>query len=299
MTAGREADGEVPSGVASAPPGGPTTLRILLGARLRRLREQSGISRHEAGYSIRSSHSKISRLELGRSPYKERDVKDLLTLYGVTDEGQREELLRLARQASAPGWWQRYGDIVPVWSPTYLGMEQAASLIRVYAPQYVPDLLQTEEYARGLIRLEHPGEPEDVIDRRVALKLERQRALLRGGVRLWALMDETALMRPVGDRRSMRAQIDHLLELGAQDDTAIQVLPFGRGHPAASHPFTVLRFAEPDLPDVVYIEYATNALYLDKPEDVERYVELMGRLMIEAPGIDAMADLLRERLTEI
>ncbi|MGH3923634.1 MAG: Scr1 family TA system antitoxin-like transcriptional regulator, partial [Pseudonocardiaceae bacterium] len=137
---------------------GPTVLRIALGAQLRRLREASGITREAAGNAIRASHAKISRLELGRVGFKQRDVADLLTLYGIADEQERETFLALARQASTPGWWHQYGDILPHWFEMYLGLEQASSVIRTYEPQLVPGLLQTEECARAVIRLGHSSE---------------------------------------------------------------------------------------------------------------------------------------------
>ena len=131
--------------------GGPTVLRILLGAQLRRLRDAAGISREDAGYHIRASGSKISRMELGRVSFKERDVTDLLELYGVTDPSEREKLVQLTHEANAPAWWQKYQDVVPDWFAVYVGLEEAAQLIRYYEVQFVPGLLQTEEYARALI----------------------------------------------------------------------------------------------------------------------------------------------------
>ncbi len=168
-----------PSGspVRAQPGGGPTVLRIVVGAELRRLRQAAGITREAAGEAIRASHAKISRLELGRVGFKERDVADLLTLYGVTDEQDREALLALARQANAPGWWHKYGDILPSWFEMYVGLEQAASIIRTYEVQFVPGLLQTEDYARAVTVLGHPGGSADEIERRVSLRMARQRFL--------------------------------------------------------------------------------------------------------------------------
>src|SRR3954464_14795138 len=139
------------------PGSGPTVLRILLGAQLRKLREGKAITREDAGWEIRASGSKISRMELGRVSFKERDVADLLTLYGVTDKAEREALLSLARQANSPGWWQQFSDIMPGWFQSYLGLEAAATLIRTYEIQFVPGLLQTPDYARAVIMLGHAG----------------------------------------------------------------------------------------------------------------------------------------------
>ncbi|WP_409074507.1 Scr1 family TA system antitoxin-like transcriptional regulator, partial [Micromonospora chalcea] len=152
--------------VEGGPTSGPTVLRMLLGGQLRRLRERAGVSRETAGWEIRSSESKISRMELGRVGFKERDVADLLTLYGVTDAGERESLLKLARDANSPGWWHRYGDVLPAWFQAYLGLEAAAALIRTYEVQFVPGLLQTAAYARQVILLGHRGASAAELDRR-------------------------------------------------------------------------------------------------------------------------------------
>ncbi|HEV7629269.1 MAG TPA: helix-turn-helix transcriptional regulator, partial [Streptomyces sp.] len=184
------------------PAGGPTVLRRLLGAQLRRLRERQGITREEAGYAIRASGSKMSRLELGRVGFKERDVADLLTLYGVTDDTDRETLLGLAQDANSPGWFE-----------TYVGLEEAAALVRTYEVQFIPGLLQTEEYARAVISLGNSAAPPEEIEQRVSLRTTRQKLLTRGDApRLWAVVDEAALRRPIGGRDVMRGQIQRLIE---------------------------------------------------------------------------------------
>jgi len=261
-------------------------LRIALGAALRRLREARGITRHAAGYSIRGSHTKISRLELGRVSFKERDVADLLTLYGVTDEERREEFLTLARQANAPGWWHQYDDILSSWFEVYLGLEQATSRIRTYEAQFIPGLLQTEDYARAVIRLSHTHGVVPDTERRVALRMARQKLLTQPGpnaTTLWAVIDEAALRRPLGSRDVMRAQLEYLVELAERPNITLQVVPLNiGGHTAAGGPFTILRFPEPDLPDVVYLEQLTSALYLDKRQDVDRYLAVLENLCVQA-----------------
>lgn len=266
------------------PRGGPTVLRIVLGTRLRRLREGRGISRQAAGDAIRGSHAKISRLELGRVGAKERDIADLLTLYGVVDDTERAQFLALARQANTPGWWQRYSDVLPSWFETLIGLEEAATLIRTYEVQFIPGLLQTPDYARACVRLGHPRESDRQIDRRVELRLERQKLLLRPHApRLWAVVDEAALRRPLGGEAAMRAQLDHLRELAARPNITLQIAPFRLGGlAAAGGPVTILRFLEPDLPDIVYLEQLTSALYLDKREDVEDYLAIMDSLCATA-----------------
>ena len=262
---------------------GPTVLRMMLGSQLRALREAAGISPDEAGYEIRGSRSKISRLEHGRVGFKERDVSDLLTLYGVTDERQRSHMLLLAQQANSQGWWAKYDDILPDWFETYVGLEQATSLIRTYELQFVPGLFQTEAYARAVTLLGHRSAPAEEIERRVSLRLKRQELLAGPGPRVWAVIDESALRRPLGGRDIMRAQLRHLLEVGLLPHVTLQVMPFDRGgHSAAGGSFSLLRFAEADLPDIVYIEQLTGALYLGKPEEVDHYREVMNNLSTEA-----------------
>jgi hypothetical protein len=258
---------------------------MLLGAQLRRLREANGTSREEAGYLIRGSESKISRLELGRVGFKERDVVDLLTLYGVTDERERADILSLVRSANAPGWWYRYSDLLPGWFQSFLGLEAAAVLIRTYEVQFVPGLLQTGGYARAVILLGHSGADSQEIERRVTLRIARQRILTRSNPpQLWAVVDEAALRRPIGGPAVMQAQIDALIEVTKLPTVRLQVIPFDvGGHAAAGGAFTILRFPDQDLPDVVYIEQLTSAFYLDKPDDVDQYAEAMSRLYIEAP----------------
>jgi hypothetical protein len=272
----------VPEGGAS---GGPTVLRMLLGAHLRRLREAQGVTREDAGWEIRSSESKISRLELGRVGFKERDVADLLTLYGVDDSEERTRLLALAREANTPGWWHRFGDVLPNWFQSYLGLEAAAALIRTYEVQFVPGLLQTREYARSVVLLGHGRAKAEEIDRRVELRMQRQQILHRNNPpRLWMVVDEAALRRPIGGLDVMRGQVEALLEINSSlPHVRLQVIPFNAGgHAAAGGAFTILRFPDEDLPDVVYIEQLTSALYLDKRDDVDLYAEAMERLCVEA-----------------
>jgi len=257
---------------------------MMLGNQLQQLREAAGITPDQAGYEIRASRSKISRMENGRVSFKERDVADLLTLYGVADQQKRARLLALARQANTPGWWSNYTDVLADWFETYLGLEAAASVIRTFELQFVHGLFQTEAYARAVTLLGHNATPSEDIDRRVTLRLKRQDLLTaEGPPRVWSVIDEAALRRPVGGRAVMRAQLNHLAEVASLANVTIQVVPFGRGgHAAASGSFTILRFGEPDLPDVVYIEQLTTALYLEKPEDVDHYMEVMNHLSTQA-----------------
>ena len=268
------------------PPGdaGPTVLRLLLGAQLRKLREARHISLEDAGRQIRASHSKMSRLELGRVGFKDRDLTDLLALYGVTGRAEIDALRALAKRANAQGWWHDYSDVLAGWFEAYVGLEEAASRIRAYELQFVPGLLQTPEYARAVTLLGHGGAAGAEIDRRVSLRMARQ-ALLDSprAPHLWVVLDEAVLRRPVGRPDVMRGQLRHLLACAQRPGITLQVLPFRvGGHAAAGGPFSILRFAEPDLPDIVYLEQLTSALYLDRRDAVEHYIEVMDRLCVSA-----------------
>ncbi|WP_373690008.1 helix-turn-helix domain-containing protein [Saccharopolyspora gregorii] len=272
---------DVPTDGAAS--GGPTARRLVLGSQLRRLREASGISREDAGYEIRGSGSKISRLELGRVGFKERDVADLLTLYGVSDEGERSSFLELVRQSNQPGWWHRYSDLVPSWFQDYVGLEESASRIQTYEIQFVPGLLQTEDYARAIASQGRPEAVEEEVERRVRLRMHRQRLFTQPNApRLWAVIDESVLHRPIGGVDVLREQIDHLLEVIKLPTISLQVLPFDLGRSGAEGAFTILRFAEQEIPDIVYLEHLSGALYLDKPEDVELYSKVSHRLAVDA-----------------
>ena len=284
------------------PEGGPTVLRILLGSQLRRLREAKGITRDEAGYTIRASGSKISRMELGRVSFKERDVTDLLALYGVTDEDERAALLDLALKANSAGWWHRYNDLLPGWFQVYVGLEDAATLIRTYEVQFVPGLLQTEDYARAIMSVGQAGAAEEEVERRVRLRADRQKLLTRGGgaPRLWAVIDEAALRRLIGGPDVMRAQLEHLLGALKLPNVILQVMPFrSGGHAAEGGPFTLLRFPEPDLPDVIYVEQLTSALYLDRRDDIDKYTEVMERLCVESEPPERTAEIISKIMEEI
>ncbi|MFG2823056.1 helix-turn-helix domain-containing protein [Kitasatospora sp. NPDC048365] len=283
------------------PGSGSMVRRILLGSQLRRLREGCAITREDAGYAIRASESKISRMELGRVSFKERDVADLLSLYGVHDGDDREALLGLVREANKSGWWHSFNDVLPGWFQTYIGLEEAAALIRTYEVQFVPGLLQCEPYARAIFAQSRPVLAEEELERRVSLRMRRQKALTDGeGPRLWAVIDEAALRRPVGGPEVMRAQVQHLLDMAEQPNVVVQVMPFRFGaHAGESGAFSILRFPEQDLADVVYLEQLTSALYLDKRDDVDEYVQVMERLCVDSltpqQTTDLLAAILKER----
>lgn len=259
-------------------------LRMLLGSQLRLLREAANITPEQAGYEIRASRSKISRLETGRVGFKARDVTDLLTLYGVTDEQTRSKFVYLAGQSRRQDWWTSYSDVLPDWFENYLGLESASSTIRTFEIQFVHGLFQTEDYARAVTLLGHQAAPPDEIERRVGLRVKRQDLLTREDApRIWSVIDEAVLRRPVGGLTAMRAQLRHLLEVAALPQVTLQVVPFARGgHAGASGSFAILRFEEQYLPDVVYMEHLTGSVYLEQRSDVEHYLAVMDQLSSEA-----------------
>ena len=277
--------------------GGPTVLRLLLGAQLRRLRESQGISAHDAAGAIRGSESKISRIELGRNAVREIDIADLLTLYGITDKAEREQLLSLASRANQPGWWHRYHDVLPPWFQAYIGLEESAQSIRSYDAQFVPGLLQTEEYAAAVLAL---GDfPVEQTERHVLLRRERQRRYREGKLRLWMIVDEAPLRRPVAGIGVHLDQLCYLRDQTGTPSLTLQVLPYGLGGHATPTGFSILRFAEPDLPDVVYVENLASALYLDKPTEVERYLLAMERLSIMAHDPQRTTEILDEIIKDL
>jgi transcriptional regulator with XRE-family HTH domain len=273
---------------------------MLIGARLRRLRTEMGLTREEAAEAIRASEWKIHRLENGQVGFKDRDIVDLLRLYEVTDPEEVAEFVTLAREANTPGWWRHYGDLLPSWFRTYVDLESAASLIRTYEGQFVPGLLQTDDYMRAVIH-DASLESAEEVGRRVRLRMARQTLLTREHPpRLWAVVDEAALRRPVGGREVMRGQLERLIDASKLPNVTLQILPFAGGaHPAMVGSFSILRFPDRELPDVVYLEHLTNAVYLDKRAEVERYLDVMELLCVDSEPPGKTMELLDRILNEL
>lgn len=278
-----------------------TVRRVQLGVRLRELRLAKGLSREEAGYRIRASESKISRMELGRIGFKERDIADLLALYGVDDPIEQARLLTLARKANEPSWWHAYGDVLGSWFHNYLDLERAAELIRTYEVQFVPGILQTESYARAVISLGHEAAGREEIDRLTNVRMTRAKLLNRpDSPRIWTVLDEAVLRRRIGGREVMREQVEALLESSGRQNVLLQVVPFNSGGNFASGgSFTILRFPFEELSDVVYVEHLTSALYLDKNDEVEHYNKAFARSLIAAEPPSRTPDLLRSILADM
>jgi len=273
---------------------------MLVGSRLRRLRVEAGISRDAAGEAIRASEWKIHRLENGQVGFKERDVVDLLTFYGVTNPREVAAVVGMALEANDTGWWHQYGDVLPQWFGAYGDLEQAATIIRSGEGHFIPGLLQTDDYARSVMVRVLEETPEE-IERRVEVRTARQAVLSRPDPpRLWAVVDEAALRRPVGGAEIMRDQIERLIEAAGLPNVTLQVLRFGAGaHPAMVGAFSLLRFADIELPDVVYLEHLTGAIYLDKRDDVRQYLHVMETVCVRSAPPDATPDILSGMLKDL
>ncbi|MEU2429219.1 MULTISPECIES: helix-turn-helix transcriptional regulator [unclassified Streptomyces] len=279
----------------SEPRSAPTVGQVVLGKRLQDLRERAGLKREEAAKVLRVAPATIRRMEMAEVALKIPYVQLLLRAYGIADD-EAEGFVQLAEEANRPGWWQRFHDVLPGWFSMYVSLEGAASLIRAYEPHFVPGLLQTEEYARGVMRSGALGATSaDDIERHVALRMERQSLLTRAEApRFWVIMDETALRRPVGGPQTMRAQLDRLLEAAELPNVTLQVAEFANGpHPGTYGPFVLFRFAVPELPDMVYSEYLTGAVYLDARPEVASHLEVMDRMAAQAATAQRTKDILR------
>ncbi len=283
------------------PGGSPTVLRMLLARQLQALREKAGMTYEQAGEAIYSSPWTIRRMERAGGGLKPLTVKSLLTAYGITDIREIDAFLALARDASKPGWWHSYDDVLPSWFRTAVGLEESASLIRSYQPQVVPGLLQTEGYAKAITAARFPAATEEETERRVALRLARQELLRRPDPPgYWVVMDETVLRRPIGGRQVMRDQLAYLIEAIGPPQVTIQVIPFAAGwHPALHGMFNIYRFAAQEVPDVVYGESLTGAFYLNKPDEAARYTEALDQICAQAASPEQTITILRDIMKEI
>jgi Domain of unknown function (DUF5753)/Helix-turn-helix domain len=279
------------------PAGSPTVLRMILARQLQSLREQAGLSYDEAADAIYASAWTVRRMERAEGGLKPLTVKGLLLAYGVSDPAEIDAFLALARQASTAGWWHSYDDVLPAWFGTFIGLEEAASLIRGYDPHSIPGLLQTAGYARASVRTGFPSATDDEAERRVELRLARQRILARPSPpRLWLVVDETALRRPAATTGPdlMRSQISHLISAASQPHITLQVLPFTAGlHAAMYGPFRLFRFDHPDQPDIIYSESLTSAYYIDKPDQAAAYTHALDRVSAQAASPEDTITILR------
>ncbi|WP_141924995.1 helix-turn-helix domain-containing protein [Haloactinospora alba] len=272
---------------------------MLLGSELRKYRDARGVSRADAGHHIRGSESKISRMELGRVGFKRRDVEDLLRFYGVTDASLINTMGKIAEDTNKPGWWQEYGEALPNWFQVYVGLEEAATRIRVYEAQFVPGLLQTECYARNVIK-GGSVPPDPKAEDRLKVRLRRQQHLEDSGVKFWAILDEAAVRRPIGGKECMQEQLERLIELCDRQNITLQIVPFTAGaHAAEAGSFTILRYPEFKLSDIIYLEQLTGSLCLDKRSDIDAYTMAMERLSVIARPPAETKGILREMIEDL
>jgi transcriptional regulator with XRE-family HTH domain len=278
----------------------PTVRRRRLALELRRLREAARLTCEEVADHLECSASKISRVETGRVSVSPRDVRDMLELYGVPAE-QRDSLVQLARDSRQKGWWHAFSEGEQPQFVTYVGLESAASEIRIYEVSLIPGLLQTEDYARAVIRAGMMNSPTEDVERRVALRMARQPAVTRDDPpKIWAVLDEAALHRRVGGAGLMRLQLEHLLAQAALPNVAVQVIPFAGGaHPAMGRPFVILVFPERVDTDVVYLEDLTSALYVEDVAEVDRYNVFFNHLRATALSFDDSSALIASVLKEM
>jgi len=276
----------------------PTVGQVVLGRRLQELREASGLRRDEAARILRVAAATVRRMEMAEVTLKIPYVQVLLSTYGVPDD-EIAGFVQLVEEANQPGWWQRFHDVLPDWFSLYVSLEGAASIIRSYEPHFVPGLLQTEDYARAVLEAGTVGQtgPEE-IERHVSLRMARQKLLTgEGAPHLWVIMEETVLRRPVSIRSEVMAdQLDRLLAAAENDHITLQIAEFSSGpHPGTYAPFVLFRFPEPELPDMVYTEYLTGALYLDSRKEVATHLEVLDHMATGAASAQRTREMILER----
>ncbi|MFJ4472856.1 helix-turn-helix domain-containing protein [Streptomyces sp. NPDC089424] len=272
----------------------PTVRRRRLGQELRRLRELKGMTAEEVAERLLVSQSKISRLENGRRSISQRDVRDLCGVYEVEDHRIVDSLMQMAKDSRQQGWWHSFGDIP---YSVYIGLETDAASLRVYDPQVVPGLLQTRQYAEALIQGALPEATPTDIDKRVQVRLRRQEriAAAENPLRLWAVLDEAAVRREVGNKQVMIDQLEHLLEMSQLPHVTVQMIPFQMGaHPGVSGQYAILEFPDAADSSVVYIEGVTSDLYLEKPLDVQKYSVMYEHLRAQALNVDQTREFLSD-----
>ncbi|MEV1068696.1 helix-turn-helix transcriptional regulator [Streptomyces sp. NPDC050263] len=269
------------SGTGSSGTGAPTVLRMILGRRLQERRQNAGASLEDAARALRVKPLTIRRLEKAEVGLKPLYVEILLETYGA-DPQEIEEFVALAERANEPGWWHPYRDVLPNWFSGYVSLETGAKTLRTYEPHYVTGLLQTPRYARAVLSGGFPNDHDEDLRRRVDLRLRRQSLLEKADApTLWVVMEETVLHRVVGSPEVMREQIDRLLEVSELEHVSVDVVPFTAGaHVGACAPYTYFRFEEPELPDIVYTEILSGAVYLDQRSDVAAHLEAHNRMSL-------------------
>jgi transcriptional regulator with XRE-family HTH domain len=271
----------------------PTVRRKRLGIELRRLREQAGLTCEEVGHRLDCSGTRISRIETGRISIRPGDVRELLEIYDVLG-AEADLLVQLAREARQKGWWHTYGRALPAWFEAYVGLEAAAARFRDFQSMVIPGLLQTEDYARAVLRAAPYPRTADDIDRQVALRMERQSILDQPSPpNLWLVLTESVVRVQVGGPVVMRSQLQRLIDVAGRSNVTLQVLPVTTAAQVQPiSPFTILEFPDTADPTVVYLEHLTGSLFLETEEEIRRYTVLFDHLCAEALGKTASIDLI-------
>ncbi|WP_030570329.1 helix-turn-helix domain-containing protein [Streptomyces aureocirculatus] len=288
----------------SAPRPAPTVGQMVLGRRLLGYRETAGLTALQASKAVHVSLTTVTRMEKAETPLKWATVKALLELYDVEAQ-ETEEFLQLTVKANEPGWWQSFSDVLPNWFSIHVSLETAATQLRIYEPHVVPGLLQTRQYAEAVLRAGLPRMTPDVLDRHVTLRMKRQEILTRTRParppKVWVVMDETCLRRPVGDRSVMAGQIDRLLEVADLPNLTLQVCPLEAGlHPGAFGPFHIFRFAVPELPDVVSTDMLSGAKYTEDEDAAGLFREALDHMSsVHALDRESTKDFLADARKEL
>lgn len=284
-----------------APSSSPTVRRRRLAAELHRLRQASKLTIEQVAERLEWSPGKVSKIENARVSVLPRDARKLLEVYGILDGQERELLLTLARESRERGWWQQYGETVPEWFATYVGLEAEASAIATYQAEIVPGLLQTQRYAAAMHRAELMNATEEEIERHVAVRMERQARLKQPDApQLWVVLNEAALRRVVGERAIMHEQLLKLTEAASAPNITLQVLPFSAGaHASMDSAFSIVSFDPPTDGDIVYFEHPTCSLYLEKPGEVARYRLVYEHLRAASLSLDESRRLLARSAADL
>jgi transcriptional regulator with XRE-family HTH domain len=280
----------------------PTVKRRRLAAELRRYREAANLTIDEVADRLEWSTAKISRIENARVSVLPRDVKFLLGTYGLSDQDETwDALLTLARESRQKGWWQQHGEAVPDWFEVYVGLEAEAATIWSYDAEFVPGILQTEEYARAVHQAQLPTASEEEIERLVSVRMARQELLTSDDAPdLWLVLNEAVIRRTVGSPATTREQLKRLIDASKRPNVTLQVVPFSTGaHPAMDGSFHLLSFPDPSDHQIVYFEYHTGALYLEKPAEVTRYKLMFDHLRASALPVDASRSLIAQAAEEL
>ena len=280
---------------------GPTVRRRRLGTELRKLRESNGYKLEEVAAQLGVAPSTLSRIETGKAPTKSAYLGQMLEMYGVVDQAQRQVLVDMAREGHRKGWWAAYDDVLPSGFDIYVGLEAETAAIRGYEISVVHGLLQTPQYARAVLTEMFPRHTVEQIDRLVDLRIQRQQRFDDDPpLELWAILDEAVIRRPVGGQAVMRGQLEHLLKMTARPGLTLQILPFSCGaHAGHGGPFSILEFPNRSDSEVAYVESVAGYIYLEKDREERLRVEAFDRLRAAALAPGASLELIARLAHEL